>query len=56
MKSIFKKSMKFSFAALAALKMNDHLHSDNSYFTEHYNRARRSFFLRDSLSQCENEE
>ena len=57
MKSILKKSLKVSFAALAAIKVNDHLHhsNENNYFAEQYNRARRSFFLRQS-SSCEEEQ
>ena len=34
MKSILNKSIKVSFVAMAALKINDHMHSDrNNYFT-----------------------
>jgi hypothetical protein len=42
MKSILKKSIKVSFVAMAALKINDHMHSQN-YFNEQYRNARRAF-------------
>ena len=54
MKSILKKSIKVSFVAMAALKINDHMHSQN-YFNEQYRNARRAL-LEKAQAKCENQQ
>lgn len=57
MKSILKKSIKVSFVAIAALKINDHMHSNNgsNYFNEQCKLTRRAF-IEKAQAKCDDEQ
>ncbi len=56
MKSILKKSIKVSFVAMAALKINDHMHSNNgnNYFNEQYKLASRAL-IEKARAKCDDD-